>query len=732
MTSLVAGDATDMVPLPRSDGAKASLAKQLVAPAEVLADGQTVYNLYRGVICVCKNDVLARIWVDMSHMEVCVAKLDSSFIARFKVEDLVVRKTRSLLLVDSQKSPEVSPEDAPIDVAEIELEEESDTSYSLVFWASPEADAKDDAQSLKASGESNAPGRRRDELTVPGRPRLDNNGVERPTVVLHLRPPDQQYLSSDVLEEQMPGSRSGSKRRSEQSGGSSSSSSSTWRREGQRSAKTRPGGTGSSQLSSIREQSRESSRAEKKGSPQEEKEEAAGTSTDREERKDGLSNPQTTNYISAEQKAKPREQEAELSGTALHASTTNITTSLSTSALEESTPVLGSSSGVTTSLGGSVAVRPSQGDVELLPDHTESGTATPTAKNGGPGTGGPQAGRAFLNNMLDDDVCSSSTAAVPNLHTFLNNIRKLRGLVDTDAHAILHLQRNMFQYLWRFNAAAMTPDQLFSAQAVLAFNLDPKDGIAYLKDKVLRSNDVEPRRIGEWIAEMSAAGKGGIDPSILGRFFSRKDSLDIYTGFVDALDFSGLTITQAMRKLFDCFKPGGEGQVIDRIIKLFSDSYYQQVVTNYKKQRLAPRDPNEFPDWTSAESPYSFGFAIIMLNTDLHVMSKIMKKAGGGGKGEGSASMSLQQFIANTRCVLPAEEVSDAFLSHVYADIARAEIQLRPLPQAPLSSLPVAPDIEGWLTVVLPHGAQGVAIQRYWFSATAITDWVSILACAWM
>lgn len=84
----------------------AEATKALVAPAEVLADGQTVYNLYRGVICVCR-DSLARIWVDLSHMQVCVAKLDSSVIARFDVRDLVTRSVK----MEEQKSPEVSPED---------------------------------------------------------------------------------------------------------------------------------------------------------------------------------------------------------------------------------------------------------------------------------------------------------------------------------------------------------------------------------------------------------------------------------------------------------------------------------------------------------------------------------------------------------------------------------------------------------------------------------------------
>ena len=67
--------------------------KQTVAPAEMLTDGQTVYNLYRGVICsVCgderDSETVVRVWIDVSHMELCVAKLDSSFIARYSLPDL--------------------------------------------------------------------------------------------------------------------------------------------------------------------------------------------------------------------------------------------------------------------------------------------------------------------------------------------------------------------------------------------------------------------------------------------------------------------------------------------------------------------------------------------------------------------------------------------------------------------------------------------------------------------
>ncbi|CAK9094853.1 Sodium channel protein type 11 subunit alpha [Durusdinium trenchii] len=41
-------------------------------------------------------------------------------------------------------------------------------------------------------------------------------------------------------------------------------------------------------------------------------------------------------------------------------------------------------------------------------------------------------------------------------------------------------------------------------------------------------------------------------------------------------DFSKMDIVSALRQLFDTFKPGGEGQVITRILEYFAESYFQQ------------------------------------------------------------------------------------------------------------------------------------------------------------
>merc|ERR1712032_399834 len=103
-------------------------------------------------------------------------------------------------------------------------------------------------------------------------------------------------------------------------------------------------------------------------------------------------------------------------------------------------------------------------------------------------------------------------------------------------------------------------------------NLDPKEGVAYLRGKLGKATDTE---VGEWLAQMSTL-KGGLDPTMLGSYFSRRESLEVFKSFVHCLDFGADDIVEALRRLFDTFKPGGEGQVISRILELFAEAYLLQ------------------------------------------------------------------------------------------------------------------------------------------------------------
>merc|ERR1719382_2364887 len=72
--------------------------------------------------------------------------------------------------------------------------------------------------------------------------------------------------------------------------------------------------------------------------------------------------------------------------------------------------------------------------------------------------------------------------------------------------------------------------------------------------------------------------------------------------------------------------------------------------------------------------------------------------------------MTVDQYIASARQLVPAESVSEEAMRTWYQAVQAEEISVEPLPRTAFSKLPVQPDIEGWLLAVL--GAQ--KIRRYW------------------
>jgi hypothetical protein len=163
------------------------------------------------------------------------------------------------------------------------------------------------------------------------------------------------------------------------------------------------------------------------------------------------------------------------------------------------------------------------------------------------------------------------------------------------------------------------------------------------------------------------------------------------------LDFRCIDIVVALRKLFDTFKPGGEGQVITRILEYFAEAYFDQWLEC--RDETQPRVAYE-----KADSVCCVAVSLIMLNTGLHVATKKV------GKRAPSAAMTVEQYIANTRGVVPDAEVPEQALRVWYDAVKDDEISVEPLPRAAFSKLPVQPDIEGWLIAVLGSQTQ----QRCW------------------
>lgn len=295
---------------------------------------------------------------------------------------------------------------------------------------------------------------------------------------------------------------------------------------------------------------------------------------------------------------------------------------------------------------------------------------------------------------LNSRAALSVTGRTGPLNEFGQALQQLVHSRDSEGRTGLEfIQRRLFQYLWKHQGSSRSEEAHYEAQAVLAFNLEPKEGIAYAKSRLNKRTDAE---LGEWLAQM-AAHKGGLDPTLLGNYFSRRDTLEVFREFVRCLDFRGSDIVVALRRLFDTFKPGGEGQVITRILEYFAEAYFVQWQGN--QDTTEPRVA-----YGNSDTVLQVAVSLIMLNTGLHVATrKVGKRAPG-------VAMTVEQYIENTRRLVSAEEAPEQAMRRWYDAVKELEISVEPLPRVAFSQLPVQPDIEGWLIAVLSAQTQ----HRYW------------------
>jgi len=285
------------------------------------------------------------------------------------------------------------------------------------------------------------------------------------------------------------------------------------------------------------------------------------------------------------------------------------------------------------------------------------------------------------------------------LQEFSEALSSLIKSRDEEGKTVLEfIRRRLFQYLWVRQGCLRSEEGLLEAQAVLAFNLDPKDGVQYLREKLGKSTDAE---VGEWLAVMSF-NKGGIDPTLLGNYFSRLDTIEVTKTFIAKLSFDGLDIVCALRRLFDTFKPGGESQVITRILEFFAETYLRQWES--RRHEVLP-----LVHYGSSDSVLQVAVSLIMLNTGLHVLPKKTAKKRFSKK-HASAVMTVEEYIRNTSSCVSLEEVPEQALRIWYEVVRETAISVEPMPRVPFSTLPVQPDIEGWLIAVLAPRVR----RRFW------------------
>jgi len=292
--------------------------------------------------------------------------------------------------------------------------------------------------------------------------------------------------------------------------------------------------------------------------------------------------------------------------------------------------------------------------------------------------------------------------------------RLLRSHEEERRTVLEFIQRRLFQYLWVRQGCLRSPVELREAQAVLAFNLNPREGIAYLRGHLGKSSDNE---VGEWLAYMSTR-KGGIDPTLLGNYFSRRDALEVTRTFISRLNFKGLDIVAALRRLFDTFKPGGESQVITRILEFFAETYLRQWKFG--------TDVTPAVAYNDEDTVLQVSVSLIMLNTDLHIPMKKQIRASSTIRCGFTAPMSrkrsrthtcmtVEEYVNNVRRLVSFTEVPDDALHKWYANVKEQAISVEPMPRVHFSTLPVQPDIEGWLMEVI-----GARVRRRVWAVLAL------------
>jgi hypothetical protein len=204
----------------------------------------------------------------------------------------------------------------------------------------------------------------------------------------------------------------------------------------------------------------------------------------------------------------------------------------------------------------------------------------------------------------------------------------------------------------------------------------------------------------------------GLDGNKLGEYLSKESRLPIVEAFMRCVDFRGLSMVEALRRLFSRFKPAGEGQVISRILDSFAECYFSALkldaaeaaalsasTSALKKSPLAlftwfsnpspspssgktqsssrPDAPpafNRAPSspvvasslpFTCADTICVLAFSTLMLNTSLHNPTA-----------RENMSMSEQQFITMNRGIDGGRDVDVRVLRDIYAAVSEEQIKV--------------------------------------------------------
>lgn len=140
----------------------------------------------------------------------------------------------------------------------------------------------------------------------------------------------------------------------------------------------------------------------------------------------------------------------------------------------------------------------------------------------------------------------------------------------------------------------------------------------------------------------------GISKDSLGAFFAKNDEVHkkILQNYINLFDFSNLTIDQSIRLFLSSFRIVGEGQIVDRLLDMFSVAFY---------------DSHKDTFFHDAASVHLFSVAWLMLHTSMHNKNVVKKDT-------------LTDFLSLLKGQNNGEDYDTQFLTDIYNSVKRSKI----------------------------------------------------------
>ncbi|RDD47245.1 IQ motif and SEC7 domain-containing protein 1 [Trichoplax sp. H2] len=176
------------------------------------------------------------------------------------------------------------------------------------------------------------------------------------------------------------------------------------------------------------------------------------------------------------------------------------------------------------------------------------------------------------------------------------------------------------------------------------FNRKPQRGIEYLIRKGILKRD--PEFVARFLFEQI-----GVSKKFLGEYLgciSESFNVAVLDWYINFLDFTKITVDEALRRMLKTFLLPGEAQKIEKIMQVFAHRYCEC---------------NEDCPF-SEDTMFILSFSMIMLNTDLHNPNI-----------KNERRMKEQDFIRNNRGINDGNDLPDQFLAGIYHRIKQNPFQ---------------------------------------------------------